>query len=179
MTDDFVTSTRVIAQGFRLVFAVDAVCHESVAGAAKAEFGRKVRITTRGLRGVIEMRSLLNPFRHGMYSLQLWSHKVVRRLIVFPLLILSVVTPMLWRQGPLYQWLTLVEIAFYGAAIVGHVFGRFGRKPPVIVAVPYYFCLINAAVLVATWNLLRGHRITVWNPTGNASESALHMKPTS
>jgi ADP-heptose:LPS heptosyltransferase len=32
------------------------------------------------------MRALLDPFRHGFYALQLFSHKVARRLVGVPLL---------------------------------------------------------------------------------------------
>ena len=52
VTDDFATSTSVIAQGYRLVFAPDAVAYEPVAPAVELEFGRKVRVITRGLRGL-------------------------------------------------------------------------------------------------------------------------------
>ena len=85
VTDDFVTSTRVIAQGYRLVFAEDAVAWEPVAESQQVEFGRKVRVITRGLRGVLRMRALLNPFRFGFYSLQLFSHKLLRRMAFLPL----------------------------------------------------------------------------------------------
>ena len=34
-----------------------------------------------GLRSVIHQRRLLNPFRFGFYSLQLFTHKVLRRLV--------------------------------------------------------------------------------------------------
>ena len=52
VTDDFVTSTRVIIQGYRLVYAPDAIAYEPVAKSSGKEFGRKVRIITRGLRSV-------------------------------------------------------------------------------------------------------------------------------
>ena len=59
VTDDFYTSVQVVAQGRRLVFARDAVAFEPPAKSGGDEFGRKVRIMTRGLRGTILMRELL------------------------------------------------------------------------------------------------------------------------
>ena len=68
VTDDFYTSVQVVAQGRRLVFARDAVAFEPPAKSGGDEFGRKVRIMTRGLRGTILMRELLDPRRHGFYA---------------------------------------------------------------------------------------------------------------
>ena len=164
VTDDFVTSTRVIEQGYRLVFAAGAVCHEPVAGGAKAEFGRKVRVITRGLRGVLAVRGLLNPLRYGFYSLQLFSHKVIRRLVAIPLVVLAIVTPLLWPAGWFYQLATLAEAAFVAAAAAGWLLARAGRRVPRLPGIPFYFCMVNAAVLCAVWNIARGRKIVVWDP---------------
>lgn len=164
VTDDFAVSTQVIAEGRRLVFAGDAIAFEPVAAKSGVEFGRKVRIMTRGLRGVWLRRALLNPFRHGFYSLQLFSHKLLRRLMVFPLLVLLLLTPFLWAQGGLHALLALAQLGFYACALVGAVARRrrLGRLKPF--ALPYYFCLVNAAALVAVANLARGVRIERWEP---------------
>ncbi len=164
VTDDFVTSTRVIAQGYRLVFAPGAVAHEPVAKSSEAEFGRKVRVITRGLRAVLVMRQLLNPFRYGFYALQLFSHKVLRRLVVFPLLVLLLVSPFLWGRGLFYQLATLAQIAFYGSALIGLVLGRMQLGWLKIFTLPFFFCMVNAAAFLATWNVLRGHTIDRWEP---------------
>jgi cellulose synthase/poly-beta-1,6-N-acetylglucosamine synthase-like glycosyltransferase len=171
VTDDFVTSTSVIAQGYRLVFASDAIAYEPVAKSSGVEFGRKVRVITRGLRGVLIMRELLNPFHHGFYAIQLFSHKVMRRLVVFPLLVLLVVSPLLWRRGPLYQAATLLQVGFYSCGALGMLLGgtRLGRLK--IFTIPYFFCMVNAASLLAALNILRGHRIDRWEPQRQTSNT--------
>ena len=172
VTDDFATSTNVIAQGYRLVFAPDAIAYEPAAETSGVEFGRKTRVITRGLRGVLVRRELLNPFRYGFYALQLFSHKVLRRMVVFPLILLFVVSPLLWPYGPLYQLATLMQIAFYGCGLLGWLLGgtRFGRLK--IFTIPFFFCMVNAASLVATLNMLRGHRIELWEPQRQESSAA-------
>ncbi|VAX38454.1 hypothetical protein MNBD_PLANCTO02-1032 [hydrothermal vent metagenome] len=164
VTDDFVTSTQIIAQKKRLVFEPKAICYEPVAGAVKAEFGRKTRVITRGLRGVIVMRELLNPFQHGFYSLQLFSHKVLRRLVVFPLVALALITPFLWNNGWWFQVATLLQVALYCAAIAGLLMSKTNLKSPKCFSVPFYFCMVNTAVIVAVVNTLRNKRIALWNP---------------
>jgi cellulose synthase/poly-beta-1,6-N-acetylglucosamine synthase-like glycosyltransferase len=169
VTDDFVTSTGVIEQGYRLVFAPDAVAFEPVAVASSIEFGRKVRVITRGLRAVFNTRSrLLNPFQYGFYAIQLFSHKVMRRLVVYPLLILLIVTPLLWEAGWLYQLAMIGQLAFYSFAFIGMLLDgtRFRRLK--FFTIPFYFCLVNAAALIASLNVLRGRQIKRWEPQREA-----------
>ena len=162
VTDDFVTSTRVIAQGYRLVFAPDAIAYEPAAETNGNEFKRKVRVITRGLRAVLVMRELLNPIHFGFYSLQLFSHKVLRRLVVFPLLIVLTMSPFLWSLGPFYKCFVSVQLLFYSFAIWG-VFGNVFKKNK-LMSIPFYFCLVNIAAFLATLNLIRGHQIDRWDP---------------
>jgi cellulose synthase/poly-beta-1,6-N-acetylglucosamine synthase-like glycosyltransferase len=179
VTDDFVTSTRVIAQGYRLVFAPEAVAYEPVAGEREREFGRKVRVITRGLWAVVFMRRLLNPFRYGFYSLQLFSHKLLRRLVVFPLLVLFITSLFLWSEGIFYQLVIAGELMLYGLAgaglaLEGSKLGRFK-----LFSLPYYFCLVNGACLLAAWNVLRGRRIIRWNTSrADMEETAVMGQPT-
>src|SRR5699024_400548 len=90
VTDDFTTSTGVIERGARLVFAPDAVVWEPVAASARDEMARKVRVMTRGLQAVAHRRRLLDPREHGFYAYQLLHHKLLRRLMGLPLLVLAV-----------------------------------------------------------------------------------------
>ena len=172
VTDDFFVSTNVVRAGRRLVFAPDALAFEPVAASSEAEFQRKVRVATRGLRGMWVMRKLLDPFRHGFYALQLFSHKVLRRLVGVLLLAILCATPFLWSGGRMYRAALFGQLAVYGAAAVGRLVPRLGRSKPF--AIPLYFCLVNLAALRAAWNVLTGTRIDVWEPerAGARSDSA-------
>lgn len=164
VTDDFVISTSVIAQGYRLVFAPDALAYEPVAQSSGIEFGRKVRVTTQGLRAILVMSSLLNPFRYGFYAIQLFSHKVVRRLLVFPLLVLFFANFFLWNRGVFYQLSLLVQLGFYGCAVIGMLLRQYRIGRLKIFSIPFFFCMVYAASLLATVNILRGRRIELWEP---------------
>jgi glycosyltransferase involved in cell wall biosynthesis len=164
VTDDFFTSTGVVAQGYRLVFAPEAVAFEPVAGTAELEFGRKVRVITRGLRGVVLRRELLHPRSHGFYSVQLLGHKLLRRLMVFPLAVAASTSPLLWRHGRIYRLATVLQGAVYGLGAAGILLARrpLGRRKALVL--PAFFCFVNIAALKATWNLVRGRRIDRWEP---------------
>jgi glycosyltransferase involved in cell wall biosynthesis len=164
VTDDFWISTQVVARGRRLVFAPEAIAWEPAAPSSGGEFRRKVRVITRGLRGVRLMRELLDPFRHGFYSLQLLSHKVLRRLAVLPLAAILLATPWLWDDGLLYRAAALGQVAFYAAAALGALWPSRGGRLAKLVALPAFFCMANAAAGLAAWNALRGRRIDSWEP---------------
>ncbi|MBW2269411.1 MAG: glycosyltransferase [Deltaproteobacteria bacterium] len=166
VTDDFWVSTNVVAQGHRLVFASEAIAREAVTDSSDAEFRRKVRVISRGLRGVVRMRGLLDPRRHGFYALQIFSHKVLRRLVALPLLALIFATPFLWQAGALYRAFAIGEAILGACALLGALASatssRWGRAR--VLSIPHYFAMVNAASLVALLNLLRGRRIDVWEP---------------
>lgn len=164
VTDDFATSTAVIAQGYRLVFAPNARAFEPVGKSSGVEFGRKVRVMTRGLRAVLVRRELLNPFRFGFYAIQLFTHKVLRRLMFVPLGLLLVSNPFLLGEGLFYQLTMLAQVAFYAAALVGALFRDTALGRQKLVTLPYYVCLVYLAAAVATFNILRGHQINRWEP---------------
>ncbi len=175
VTDDFVISTRVVARGFRLVFEPRAVSYEPVAASARAESGRKVRLLTRGLRGVLEVRELLDPRRYGFYALQLLSHKVLRRLAAVPAFLLFPVTAAAAALDPgsaFFRAAIQAQAAVYALGLAGLVLGgtRIGRLK--VLALPAYFCLVNAAVFAALGNIARGRRYDVWEPERERVESA-------
>lgn len=168
VTDDFATSTQVVRQGRRLVFEPGAVAVEPVAGGSRREYGRKVRIMTRGLRGVAAARELLDPRRSGFYALQLLTHKVLRRLMVVPLLVVAAVTPSLWNDGAIYRAAAVGQVAVYGLGAAGLALRDHpaGRRP--WFALPAFFCLVNIASAHAVWNLVTGRRIDRWRPARDA-----------
>jgi cellulose synthase/poly-beta-1,6-N-acetylglucosamine synthase-like glycosyltransferase len=164
VTDDFITSTAVIAAGRRLVFAEDAAAYEPVASSGGVEYGRKVRVMTRGLRGVLLRRALLDPRRTGFYALQLFWHKLLRRLMVLPLIGLAVSSPLLIGSGFFYGLAAAGQALFYALAATGIALrGRPVSKARPL-AFPAYFCLVNLAALHAAINVVRGHRIDRWEP---------------
>lgn len=168
VTDDFATSTAVIAQGRRLVFAPGAVAFEPVARSGEDEFERKVRVMTRGLNGVVARRELLDPRRHGFYALQLVSHKVLRRLMALPLALLAVTSAAEARHSRAFRALAVAQGALYAAGAAGLALRGGGRTRSRLLALPAYFCLVNLASLRAVWNLARRRAIDRWEPRRGA-----------
>ena len=164
VTDDFAISTAVIEQGWRLVFEREARSYEAAVPEAGREFQRRTRLMTRGLRGLLLRKRLLNPFRYGFYSLVLFSHKVLRRLLPVALLILCASSMALSSRGVLYSFAAAAQIVFYSAAGAGYLLRRTRLGQRKYLYIPFFYCLANAAALVAAAKLILGERIALWQP---------------
>jgi cellulose synthase/poly-beta-1,6-N-acetylglucosamine synthase-like glycosyltransferase len=162
--NDFVIPLEVIAQGSECVFASGAWCAEPASETVASEFRRQARITNRTLRALWRHVGLLNPFRYGLYSFFLFSHKIVRFLV--PVLITCSMVALGLLAG--LRWPSLAI-----AVIVVAVIARLMRTavPPAfasraIAARPIRMVNIavtmHAAALQGWWHFLCGRRDVVW-----------------
>ncbi|MGH3005931.1 MAG: glycosyltransferase [Gaiellaceae bacterium] len=157
--DDFWISTRVIAAHSRLVYEPRAATYPFV-GATRVHdpFERKVRMTGPSLRALWLARELLNPGAYGFYAVQLFSHKLLRRLVFVPVVGLAVTAIALSRHGRVYRLAALAQAGLHGAALAGLLLRgtRLGRLRALRAALA--FDLSNAAAAVALAQQLRGRR---------------------
>ncbi len=160
VTDDFFISTGAIAGGMRLVFEPRAHGSGPVAPDER-EFARKVRISSAGFAGLRLRHELLNPFRHGFFALQLLTHKVLRRVVFVPLVILLISAPVLWAGGTgwerwFYGLATLGQLALHGAALAGWLLRGTRLSRTKLLSLPLYFDMVNIAAMIGLFNMLRG-----------------------
>ncbi len=164
--DDFTLSVRAVDGGGRLVFEPAAVATETVTEKAKKEVGRRIRSTERGWRALMNHAHLLNPGRSGIYALQLFSHKVLRRLVPFLMVALFLVSLTLVASGPFYLLAFLAQAFVYGLGLIGLLVPS-ARKLP---GVRHVFFGLMAMTAMATGliNYYRGKRSTIWTPARDA-----------
>ncbi|HUP49724.1 MAG TPA: glycosyltransferase family 2 protein [Thermoanaerobaculia bacterium] len=161
-SDDIAISTRVVLQGYRLLYEPKATAWEAAPLYAKDEFPRKIRVTNHSVRALLGLGTRL--FTAGFYSLELLSHKLVRHFIPFFLILLFVSNALIARTAPFYMLTMIGQLALYGLAIAGAAArGRsIGRSP--LLTVPYYFCFVNIAALLGIVSILGGRRLHAWSP---------------
>ena len=75
--DDVLISTEVVRRGKRLAFDERARVVVGSTQRGGHEFRRKIRIINGGLRTWLSLGELLNPRRHGLYAVEVWSRKVL------------------------------------------------------------------------------------------------------
>lgn len=99
VTDDSYTAMSVVRAGYRFLYDPKARASQPVRARSKSgEIARRRRIVSGSLMGINMMRSLLNPFKYPLYSVILFSHKVLRRLTPFLFIIMTFSTFMLIPQ---------------------------------------------------------------------------------
>ncbi len=161
---DFVLPLRVVQQGSRVIYREDAVAHEAALAHHADEFKMRVRVSLRALHALYDTRTLLHP-SHGLFAWQLLVHKVVRYLLILPLITAFICSALL-VSSPIYAGLFGAQLVCYSLALVGWLSG--GRVRRRLVFVPFYFSLINIAAGAALVGFLRGERQVVWTPRKGA-----------
>ena len=122
----------------------------------------KVRVISKDLRGLFNYRSILNPFRYPLYSWGLISHKLLRWLVPY-FLVLLLVTNQFLVHTHFYQVIFILQIIFYLSALIGYLWQRNG-KPVLVFGIPFFFCLVNLAALVGVARFLMGKKSGQWEP---------------
>ncbi|MFZ1468329.1 MAG: glycosyltransferase [Paracoccaceae bacterium] len=168
MADDFYISVQAPAQGMRLAFAPRAEAVEEVTARTRDEFMRRVRSTERGWRALWAMRRLMNPARHGLYAVQLISHKLIRRLVAFLLPLLLVLNLIVAGQGPVYLSLALAQLAFYAVAGLAIGSDRVRRLPGARQAA--FFVMGHMAMGLGILRAAMGVQSQRWSPVRSVSK---------
>jgi cellulose synthase/poly-beta-1,6-N-acetylglucosamine synthase-like glycosyltransferase len=162
--NDFVIPLNIIRQGYRGVFEEDAYCLEKTARDQRGEFNRQTRITNRTLRALFKRTDLFNPFKYPMFSFELISHKLIKFMVPFLLVIIFVLNiVILGWQGGIYLITFSAQILFYFLGFLGNLQDnvKFLSK---INAHCKTFILVNAAILLGWLRYIQGKTYTTWQP---------------
>jgi len=143
---DLVQPLWVIKKGFRVVFEAEALAYEETTHSTQEEFSMRVRVVTRGMRGLLSVPDLFKPWKHPWICIQLVSHKVLRWLVPIFLIVLLLANATLASKR-FFAVTLVVQVAFYLSAL-------FARYVPMhrtwkVLGVPLFFCTLNAAALVS------------------------------
>lgn len=162
--NDFVIPLNVVKQGYLGKLENLAFCFEEMASKPRDEFHRQVRITTRTIRAIVNHAELLDPLKFGFLSFELFSHKVVRLLVPFFMLILFLTSLGLAFQGPFYLLLLTGQALFYLTAWLNHSYD--GLKGATgLLSIPHTFSLVNMAILYGWIQYFKGETYVAWAPS--------------
>lgn len=163
MQSDFRTLLNSVKMGLRGISEPEAVGYYPDIADRSREFDRKVRTVVRGLTVFFRHTELLNVFKYGLFSYQLFCHKLLRWLVPVFLAVFLASSAALAPKSSLFLVLLLGQLGFYALAAWGLKGSRGGGGT--ITRVPAYFLTVNASIFVAWWRYLRRERIVMWNPS--------------
>lgn len=162
---DLVEPLKIIEKGFRVVYEPEAVAYEKTRETSASEFTMRIRVISRGMRGLLNMRKLLNPFKYGLISFQIFSHKIIRWFVFFFMVGLFICNLFLLEKK-FYFGFFIGQLIFYALALLGLLFDLRGRRIKIF-TIPLYFCVINFASFIALFKLAKGTNTITWDTERN------------
>lgn len=163
LQSDFNTLLNTVRMGLRGVLDPESIGYYKNIANERKEFERKVRTVLRGIAVFKKSLSMLNPFRCGLFSLQLFSHKLCRWLVPFAMILAFFSNLFLIFHSALYLYIFSVQILFYAIAFGGMWTNLFSGGN--ILRVPSFLLLVNLSILNAWYLYVRGKRIVIWDPS--------------
>lgn len=162
--DDFMISMLIAAKGYRIIYEPEAYATETASENVSEELKRKVRIAAGGIQSILRLKKLFNPFPYPVLSFQYISHRVLRWTITPFLLILSFILNVVLALKPGetgMQGLLLAQVLFYILALLGLMMEKRQLRIKVLF-IPYYFCVMNYAVLAGIIRYFSTKQSAVW-----------------
>jgi len=163
MSNDFYIPLRAVMQGYKAILDPQVEGYYSASGDSGDEFKRKTRTIVHGIEVLSKFKAVLNPFKYGFYSIQLISHKLLRWLVPYFLLIIFTTNILLLSKGWIYLAFFSAQLFFYLVALAVHFRPKLNNNP--LSKISYFFALTNLSILVSWYKYYSGERFVLWEPT--------------
>ncbi|MBF0608604.1 MAG: glycosyltransferase [Magnetococcales bacterium] len=167
VADDLYVWLTVIRAGYRFLYTEKARAVIRVpARNTSHDIQRRRRIISTSLRGIYLMRTVLNPFKYGIFSITLFVNKILRRLLPVFLIVLLTSSILASAAYPPFKIISALQLAFYATAVLYPFLLRHVKilKINKVGSIIYYFCIGNYGMLLGTLDFLTGKEITSWTP---------------
>lgn len=157
LIEDVVIPMQICMQGKRVLFADDAHAYDVAPSDGKREWLRKVR-TLAGNWQLIKIRpQFMNPLANPVW-LQFMSHKLLRLTLPFCLFLMFVTSYRI--EGPTYTFAFTAQCLAYMLALACVFWEKLESMR--IPGLAYFFCILNAAIVVGLFRLLSGKTSGLW-----------------
>ncbi len=161
--DDFYITLAVLEKGKKAINELNAVCYEDVSNKISEEFRRKVRISIGNYQNLFRYKGLLFSGITGL-SFCFWSHKVLRWLGPFFILMALFSSSILAIAEPLYQLFCITQCAFILLPLLDEVLKKVNIHLGILRFISHFY-LMNLALLVGFFRFAFGVDSNVWKPT--------------
>ena len=163
LQSDFNTLLNSMKAGLRGVSDSDSVGYYRNLTDEKKEYQRKVRTVLRGIAVLMRSLPMLNPFQYGLFSWQLFSHKLCRWLVPFAMIVALASNIALATQSTWYGALLVGQTSFY---VLAAAYASCQWMPKSnLFRLPSFFVLVNLSILDAWIRYVRGDRVFRWEPS--------------
>ncbi len=158
---DFTTPLDVILQGYKVVFAKDAIAYDIPPSSIKGELKARIRQTSKNFIGTLKRWGLKGWIKHPFVSWGLLSHKILRWLTPFFMISLFISNIFLLNESWTYKFIFIGQIIFYTLAVLGFI-GEIFKKAIPIASTIFSFCVANIGMGIGVIKGLLGKAPAVY-----------------
>lgn len=162
--DDMFVPLQIIRKGYRTVLDESAKAYDQAADSPREEHRRKTRTIFGNYQIFGLFPDLFNPLRSPV-AIQLFSHKLLRVVVPFFLILLFILNLFL-MNAHFYNTLFILQMIFYGMAVTGALsrYQKHGIFSLIskICYIPYVFCLLNFSALAGTLRFFCSKQEVTW-----------------
>ena len=161
--DDFYISMNVLKKGDKAISEMKAISYEDVSNKMSEEFRRKVRISMGNFQNLKVYKNLLWPPFTAL-AFCFFSHKVLRWITPFLLIVALVLNNFLFDISPLYKFTFIVQIAFLLVPLLDVLLKKIEINFKLFRFITHFYSM-NLALLVGFFKYSTGVKLNVWKPT--------------
>ncbi|MFP6762222.1 MAG: glycosyltransferase [Planctomycetaceae bacterium] len=160
LLDDVVIPMNAVVKGYRCVLEPRAIVWDTASDSLSRESMRKRRTIAGAAQLAINHSAWLLPWKNPIW-MEFISHKLLRLVSPFLLLIVLVMNYQLVQVNMIYAGLLCLQAAFYCCAVAGWMCQRMGH-PSALFSVQLAFTVLNLTTLAALWDAVRGRFRVTW-----------------
>lgn len=159
IVEDFVIPMKILERGYKVMYEKDALGYEESSKTISDERKRKIRIGAGAYQSLFLTSPMLNIFR-GFPSFAYWSHKVMRWLVPFFMIIILCINMFLLDES-LYKNIFLLQVIFYLFTLLGYLLSKV-RMHNMLFHLPYYFVAMNLSLFLGFYRFISGQQKVTW-----------------
>lgn len=160
---DFNTALNCVSKGFIAISNPKLLGYYPNIKDESKEYPRKLRTVIRGIAALFSTPQVLNPLKFGLFSFQVFSHKLMRWAVPWFMISLFITSIMIWEQHILFGLILIGQLVFYGIGLIGLI--SKSLRSNTLIKLPFFFIQVNMALFHASILYLLGKRITKWEPS--------------
>jgi len=160
LLDDVVIPMNAIVKGYHCLLDSRAIVWDAASDSLSRESMRKRRTIAGAAQLIVNHPAWLLPWKNPIWT-EFVSHKLLRLVSPFLLLIVLVTNYQLAATSLFYGGLQILQAVFYYGAFAGWMCQRLGR-PSAVFGVQLAFMVLNLTTLAALWDAVRGRFRVTW-----------------
>ncbi|MCG6959908.1 glycosyltransferase family 2 protein [bacterium BMS3Abin03] len=163
VTDDLFITLSILKKKFKFIFDYNAIAYEEVPKEIKSEFNRKVRFAATNFQTLLIFKSLLIS-KNLLLSFVFWSHKVIRWIMPFALVLIFLINILLIGYSEIFLKLFYFQVIVHSLSIIGYFLSLLRIRLPLITLI-FFFNFTNLALFIGFFRFLFRKHSYIWEST--------------